>query len=119
MTSSWIGIRDIASAMLRNTDPSGGLITTAGKSITDLSRDLQRDQPMSKQHAGALLQHGTTAFGALTGLTNAQEGKAARFIYNYATGQEKPKGPWGTAVGTRFGTLKHHSATFEDWMKGK
>lgn len=109
ISSSWIGIRDLASAMLRGSDPSVGLISSGLKSVTDLVRDLKKDLPMSKQHAGALLQHFFTIFGALTGLTNAQEGKTARYIFNYSTGQERPKSLSGIAAGLRFGTSKHHT----------
>lgn len=119
VSASWIGIRDLASAILRGTDPSIGLLSTGFKTISDLGRDFNKDKPLSKQHAGQVIQHGATAFGALTGLTNAQEGKTARFIYSYATGQERPKGPWGWMVGSRYGTMKNHSRTFDDFLKGK
>lgn len=118
VSASWIGIRDIASAILRGTDPSIGLMSTTYKTITDLSRDFTGKQPpLSKQKAGAIIQHGTTAFGALTGLTNAQMGKSGRYIYNYATGQEHPKGPWGAMVGMRFGQSKGHSQSFDEWQR--
>jgi hypothetical protein len=67
---------------------------------------LAKDHPLSKQHAGAIIQHGATAFGALTGLTNAQEGKAARFIYDYTAGNVKPKGYGQWWHGLRYGNLK-------------
>jgi len=108
ISASWIGVRDLASAILRNSDPAVGLLSSGLKTVTDLVRDVKRDLPMSKQHAGSLIQHFFTAFGALTGLTNAQEGKTARYIYNYATGQERPKSLLGLAAGLRFGTSKHH-----------
>ena len=119
LSSSWIGIRDLVSAMLRGTDPSAGLLNTSQKTVTDLVRDVNKGAPMSRDHAGQFLQHSATAIGGLTGLVNAQVGKAARFIYDYSTGQSRPKDPWGFATGLRFGTLKHHSRSFEDYTKGK
>lgn len=106
VSSSWVGIRDIATAALSGHDPSAGLLSTTFKSATDLYRDLAKDHPLSKQHAGAIIQHGATAFGALTGLTNAQEGKAARFIYDYTAGNVKPKGYGQWWHGLRYGNLK-------------
>lgn len=118
VSSSWIGIRDIAAAALHGRDPTVGLLTTTAKTGTDLFRDLSKDRPLSKEKAGSIIQHGATFMGALTGLTNAQEGKAAKFIYNYNQGLEpKPKGPWGWATGLRFGTLKKHPGTAEEWFK--
>ena len=118
LASSWIGIRDIASAALNGRDPSVGLLGTAYKTVTDTVRDLNKDRPFSKANAGALLQHVATTLGAMTGLVNAQVGKAARFGLDVANRQEHPKGPWGWMVGLRYGTLKNHSQTFEQWRKG-
>lgn len=118
VSASWIGVRDIASAMLNGRDPSIGLLSTTYKTISDLGRDLAKDRPFSKQHAGAVIQHGATAFGAATGLMNAQVGKSGKFIYDYATGQERPKGPWAWLSGLRFGQSKGHSQSFDQYMKG-
>lgn len=107
MASSWIGIRDIAQAALSGHDPAAGLMATTAKAATDLYRDLAKGkETFSKQHAGNIIQHAFTAFGALTGLTNAQEGRTGKFIYNYATGQEKPKGVGDWWHGLRTGTIK-------------
>jgi hypothetical protein len=117
LSASWIGIRDLASAMLRGQDPAIGLFTAAGKTMTDLARDLSKDKPFAKRNAGNIVQHGATVIGATTGLMNAQMGKAAKFGLNVAEGVEHPKGPWGWMVGTRFGTLDKHSKTFDEWMR--
>lgn len=106
LSSSWIGVRDVAQAILTSRDPASGLLGTTFKSVTDLTRDMSKTAPMSKQHAGSVIQHGVTAFGALTGLTNATEGRAAKFIYNYSTGQEKPKTMTHFWNGLRHGTMK-------------
>lgn len=118
VSASWIVVREIASAVLNGRDPSMGLLTTAAKTVTDTVRDLEKDKPFSKRNAGRLIQHSATTLGAATGLVNAQVGKSGRFIYDYANGLVKPKGPWGWMVGLRYGTLDKHSQTFDQWMKG-
>jgi len=106
VSASWIGIRDVISAMLMGRDPATGLLTTTAKAATDFARDLSKDRPFSKQHAGNIIQHGATMIGAATGLVNAQVGRTGKFIYNYATGQEHPHGLWQWLHGLRFGTTK-------------
>lgn len=92
LSSSWIGIRDFAHAMAYGSDPSVGLFSTAINTGMNTVRDIRKMPDMfNKQNAGKTLQHSITMFGLATGLTNAQEGKAARFMYDYATGQQKPK----------------------------
>lgn len=117
LSASWIGIRDIASAMLRGQDPAVGLFSTTYKSLVDVARDMNKDKPLSKDHAGKIIQHGATVIGTATGLMNAQMGKAARYGYDISTGKERPKGPWSWMVGARFGTTEKHSKTFEEWLK--
>jgi hypothetical protein len=119
-SSSWIVVRDLVSAAIYGRDPSAGLLSSTLKTGTDLARDLGHGkEAFSKQRAGNLLYHSATALGALTGFTNAQEGRVAKFMYNYSQGKERPKGPWGWLVGLRFGQLKGHSPTIADWMKGR
>lgn len=119
VSASWIGVRDIVSAMVNGRDPSIGLLSTAYKTVTDTVRDLEKDRPFSKQHAGSLIRHSATTLGAATGLMNAQVGKSGEFVYDYANGLAKPKGPWGWMVGLRYGTLKNHSQTFDQYLKGR
>lgn len=118
LASSLIGIRDIAHAALSKHDPAAGLLSTGAKTITDLVRDLRKDKPLSKEHSAKLIRHGITAFGALSGLTNAQEGKAAEFIFNYTAGKERPKkfGDW--ARGFRHGSM-YKSSPIEDIFYGQ
>lgn len=118
LSSSWVGIRDVVSAALHGRDPSAGLLATGAKMVTDMSRDLSRGkEAFDRYHAGALIQHTATAIGGLAGVTNAQEGRVARFMYNLYTGQERPKGPWQYLVGLRFGQTKGHTQTFDDFLK--
>lgn len=107
MSSSWIFGRDIANGILGGRDPTMGLLGTSGKTITDTLRDLRRgSQTFDKAHAGTLLMHFLTMLGGLTGLTNAQEGRVGKFIYNYSTGQERPKGFGDWWKGLRRGQMK-------------
>jgi len=92
-TGSWAYLRDFGAAAAYGRDPSGGLFSTAFKTGTDFLRDWEKKQgPFTKKNAGLFIQHGLTFFGALTGLTNAEEGKLARGMYDYMTGQTHPQG---------------------------
>lgn len=115
--ASWVGIRDVASAILNGRDPSVGLFSTAYKTVSDVARDLSKNAPLSKEHAGKVIRDGSTMLGALTGVVPGQVGKTAQFGYGVAQGTERPKGPWGWMVGARFGTLKNHSGTFQEWQR--
>ena len=115
--ASWVGVRDVANAILNGRDPSVGLLSTAFKTLTDPLRDLGKQAPFSKEHAGKLVKDGATAFGALTGVVPAQVGRVAEFGVGVQTGTERPKGPWGWLTGARYGTLKGHPATLQEWQK--
>jgi hypothetical protein len=77
------------------------------KAVSDAIKDVSRGkESFSKQHAGATIQHGLTALGAMTGLANAQEGKILRFTHDYATGLARPKGMGDVIRGLRYGTME-------------
>ena len=115
--ASWVGVRDVANALLNGRDPSVGLISTAAKTITDFGRDLKKEGPFSKAHAGKVVRDGATLLGALSGVVPAQAGRTAQFGLGVAQGTERPKGPWGWLTGARYGTLKGHPATFAEWQR--
>lgn len=104
--ASWVGVRDITSALASGRDPTSGLGGTAMKAVTDFYRDLGKKEPLNKEHAGRLIQDSSMMIGTLTGLTNVTEGKAARFGYGVAVGTEHPKSPWQWVQGLHHGTLK-------------
>ncbi len=106
LSSSIPILRDITHSFLTGHDPSAGLFSTGYKAVSDLVKDLRREKPFSKQNAGNYLQHGAVAIGAATGWMAAQPGKTAKFIYNYATGQERPRGYGQWWHGIRYGTAK-------------
>lgn len=85
-------LRDMIEAWLGNRDPTIGLYSTGAKMLGDAVKDFSKGQvSFSKQHAGTTIKHTFTAFGMLSGLTNAQEGRTGEFMYNYATGKERPR----------------------------
>lgn len=115
--ASWVGVRDVANAVLNGRDPAVGLISTSAKTITDFARDLGKNDPLGKAHAGKVVRDGATLLGALTGAVPAQVGKSAQFGLGVAAGIERPKGPWGWLTGLRFGTLDKHPKTFAEWQR--
>jgi hypothetical protein len=119
LTSSWIGVRDFANWIIEGHDPSLGLFSTAFHELGDAINDMKKEHPLSKEHAGKVIKDSAGLVGVLSGLVPLAVGKAAEFTYGTAIGHEHPQGPWGWAVGLRYGTLQDHSPTFERWRKGK
>jgi hypothetical protein len=115
--ASWVGVRDVANALLNGRDPSVGLISTAAKTITDFGRDLHKQAPFGREHAGKVVRDGSTLLGALSGVVPAQVGRTAEFGLGVSQGTERPRGPWGWLTGARYGTLKGHPPTFSDWQR--
>jgi hypothetical protein len=120
LASGMPGVRDFVHAVLYGTDPTpAGLAKTAGGSAQNLYRDIWKKQPLSREHAERMIRDATGLAAMLTGWVTQPMGNAAAFGYGAATGAEHPKGPWGWLVGSRYGTLKHHSSTFQNWTQGK
>ena len=115
--ASWIGVRDVANAMLNARDPSVGLMSTALRTFPDVVRDYAKDKPLSKAHAQKLVRDGSVLLGTTTGLMPAQVGRVASGILGYNMGTERPKGPWGWMTLGRFGTLDKHPKTFDEWQR--
>ena len=92
LSSSWIGVRDVARAMISGDDPTIGLAGAGGKALTDLARDVTAHEKfgMDRAHAGKTLKHATVALGAMTGLTNAAEGDIAEYLWDLHTGKVSP-----------------------------
>jgi hypothetical protein len=105
--SSWIGARDFCHAALNLHDPQAGMWDATLKTGTDVARDLAKGkEAFGPQHRGATIQHGITLLGAVSGWTNAAEGKVSKFIHNQSVGIEKPRGWNDWYKGLRFGTTK-------------
>jgi hypothetical protein len=109
ISSSFIGVRDFVDGFINTREGGAGLLPTAFKSIYDIARDLGKGKKvMNREEAGRTIKHTFTAVGAMTGLTNAQEGRTGEFLYRYHQGLEHPKGPWDWMRGMTRGTLKEY-----------
>lgn len=115
--ASWVGVRDFTSAFVFAKDPQAGLTGTALRQIYDIARDFNKDDPLSKQHAGLMIQHGSQFIGALTGMWPGQIGKSGHYLHDVYRGIEHPKGTWEWLVGLRYGTTKNHTKTFDRYWK--
>ena len=87
-------MRDIASAVLTNGTRPIGLLSTAAQQFTNIARDLQKDQPFNREHAGRLIQDGSALIGLVTGMMpGAQVGRTARFATGLRQGRSIPRAP--------------------------
>src|SRR5262249_43957270 len=87
LSSSWIGVRDVARAAIDGKDAVFGIGPAGGKDISDLVRDLSKGtMAFDRAHAGKTIKHAIVAFGAASGLTNAAEGNLVEYLYNLHRG---------------------------------
>jgi hypothetical protein len=103
LSSSWVVVRDGVGALVYGHDPSMGLFNTAFRTIGDMAKDVGNREHWGKERAGTTWQHANTALGLLTGWSNAQIGKAGRYLFNVKQGTERPKGFLDWQHGLRFG----------------
>lgn len=118
LSGSWILVRDLVSGILLGKDPDVGLASSAFKEVSDVARDFEKKNPTSVRNAGRFIQSSAGLAGLFTGFPT-QIGKSARFVYDEQHGLEHPKGPWGWMVGLRYGTLKHHASTLQNYEGDK
>jgi hypothetical protein len=118
LSGGWPIMRDIGSAMAMGRDPQMGFTGTALMTGYNVIRDLMKDEPFNKEHAGRLIQDWATVAGALTGGPGAQVGRVLRFGHDVYTGKENPRNAWQWAVGLRYGTTNKHSQSFDEYWKG-
>lgn len=119
MSSSMIGVRDFMYALINNRDPQGGILGGEMKAFSDPIKDLASGKAFTPAKTANFLKHLAVMVGVATGITNAQEGKSAQFIYNYFNNREHPKNTWQALEGLRYGKTKGHSKSFDDWLAGK
>jgi len=115
--SSMIGVRDFVHGFINVRDPSAGLVGTMFKTISDVGKDLGKGAFTDPARQAKLANHILSMFGLLTGLTNASEGKMVEYFWRVNKGLEKPKGPWETLIGMRYGTTKGHSKTGTQYLE--
>lgn len=107
VASSLPGVRDLAEAFIGDRDPTIGLYSTSGKMLYDMGRDASRGRmTFDRAHAGTMIKHYITGIGAMSGLTNAQEGRTAEYVWNYATGVEHPRSLGDVMKGLWHGTQR-------------
>lgn len=101
-------IRDVAHAVLTGHDPSSGLITTGGKAMTDLARDVSGafHKGRTPQRTANMIQHSFSMMGMATGLTSTQQGRWAKAFYNISQGYERPRTRKDWYQVFRYGTMK-------------
>ena len=117
--ASWVGVRDFTNGLLDAKDPDVGLLSTLGRELTDPERDAWKKAPMNAAHAQKIIRDAAGMIGTVTGMMPAQIGREASAAYGVTQGTERPRGPWGWLVLGRYGTLKGHSQTLEDYMAGR
>ena len=119
LSGGWPILRDIGSAMAMGRDPQMGFTGTALSTGYNVLRDLAKNEPFNKEHAGKLIQDWMSVVGGLTGGPGVQLGRVMRFGHDVYTGKENPKNAWQWMVGLRYGTTNRHSQSWDDYWKGK
>jgi hypothetical protein len=118
LSAGVIGLRDLVSGLSYGRDPQFGLLGSMAQNATNWLRDLRKDNPVDERNAGKLVQDMFAVMGTVSGMAPLPIGKAARFSINTNLGYEDPEGPWSWVTGLRYGTLKKHSHTWDDWIGG-
>lgn len=111
-------VREFTNALLDSKDPDVGLLSTEGRELIDIFRDFGKKAPLNPAHAQKMIRDASGFVGALTGVPQ-QVGREASAAFGVTQGTERPRGPWGWLVLGRYGTLKGHSQTLEDYMAGR
>lgn len=112
------GLRDVADFAIapHRREPDIGLYSTLAKSATNEFSDLQKTL-IGRNDPAKVAHHAFFALGALTGVTNEAEGRAAEFFWNLAKGKERAQNPTQIYEGLRHGTSRKHPQNFGEWMK--
>jgi hypothetical protein len=82
----WPIVRDLVNGLVDG-DPSLGLLTTEAKFLTEPFRDLAN----KKMNAGKTIKHVNNFISITTGLSNAEIGNLAEYLYDLETGKARPK----------------------------
>ena len=121
LSSGLPGVREFVHGLLSGTDATpAGLWKTAATNVQNVYRDVfTKKQPLSQLHAQRMIKDAAGLLAMTTGKVTQSMGNVAAFGYGVAKGNEHPKDPWGWLTGLRYGTLKGHSAGWNDWLAGK
>lgn len=90
VAQSIIGLRDLVYD-LESGRESAGLVSTPLNDLVHLKRDLSKHQPLSKGHAGQLLQDGCTSIGDLFGVCPKHLGTIAHYGLDTFDGFQHPR----------------------------
>jgi hypothetical protein len=92
ISSSYIGVRDFTNAFVNWRDPQMGLTGQIPKAFIDLARDLSAKEPIfGRERGGKTIKDFITLVGFLYGITNAQEGRTAEYLWRYFNNREHPR----------------------------
>lgn len=118
LSSSWIGLRDIAHFAVGGYNPSIGVTGPVTQGVRDIINDVSNfGKSTSEENVGKTVKHAFVAAGMATGLTNAQMGRWAQLAYEYAIEKDVPDGYWQWLVALRFGQTKGHSKSPEEYVE--
>jgi hypothetical protein len=117
LCSSWVGVRDIANAVMNGKDPSVGLWGSATKEITDILRDIT-EKKKNNEWWGKVIKDSLGAGGLLGGVVPLQAGSAAKYLVNVGLGAAHPRDAWDWLQGLRYGTNKKHSSGLWNYIQG-
>ena len=90
VAQSIIGLRDLVYD-LESGRESAGLVSTPINDLIHLKRDLTKNQPLARNHAGQLLQDGCTAIGDLGGLCPKHLGTLGHYGLDVFNGFQHPR----------------------------
>ncbi len=82
-------VRDVVDGVMHKKDPQAGLLSTYYTLLNNFQRDIRKEDPLSDEHAGRLIQDLSGTIGATLGLMPQQVGKWGRAIYDIHTGQQQ------------------------------
>lgn len=107
VAQSIIGLRDLVYD-LESGRESAGLVSTPINDLIHLKRDIQKNQPLARNHAGQLLQDGCTAIGDLGGLCPKHLGTIGHYGLDVFNGFQHPRTLGDTYRGVVSGKQQLH-----------
>lgn len=84
-------LRDAVDGWLHKKDPQVGLLSTEFTLLHNFVRDLGKEEPLSREHMGRLIQDFSGTLGASVGLMPQEVGRWIRAVHDVRTGQARPE----------------------------
>lgn len=107
VAQSMVGLRDLVYDLEAGRE-SAGLISTPINDLIHLKRDISKNAPLAKQHAGQLLQDGCTALGDLGGVCPKHLGTLGHYGLDVFNGFQHPRTPSDVYRGAISGKQQLH-----------